>query len=148
MAKQGWICLHREIWQCWLWDEKPFSKAQAWIDLLLLANHSDNKFLLGNEIVTVEAGSFITSEVKLSERWGWSRTKTRAFLDLLQKDNMIVKKSDNKKTAINIVNYSKFQDIETAEKQQKNSRKTRSLLFLTDYFSALSLLLICTSSCL
>ena len=59
----GWICLSRKILDCYLWKEKPFSKAQAWIDLLLLASHEKKKFLLGNELIEVERGEFITSEV-------------------------------------------------------------------------------------
>lgn len=124
MTKQGWVAVHRQIQDHWLWEEKPFSKGQAWIDMLLLANHADKKFCLGNELIEVKQGSFITSELKLAEKWGWSKTKVRAFLTLLQTDEMIVKKSDNKKTAITIVNYSDYAVFETAEKPQKNNKKT------------------------
>ena len=107
---QGWIPVHRQLQDHWLWKEKPFSKGQAWIDMLMMANHDDNKFLLGNELVEVKAGSFITSELKLAERWGWSKTKVRSFLNVLQNDSMIVKKSDRKKTTITIENYSVYSE--------------------------------------
>lgn len=122
--KQGWISVHRQLQKHWLWADKPFSKGQAWIDMLMMANHADKKFLLGNELVEVKAGNFITSELKLAEKWGWSKTKVRAFLKLLQKDSMIVKKSDRKKTTIIIENYSDYQDIETTEEPQKNHEET------------------------
>lgn len=125
MAKQGWISLHRQIQDHWLWEDKPFSKGQAWVDLLLLANHDDNKFLLGNELVKVEAGSFITSELKLMERWGWGKSKTRSFLEMLQNDGMIVKKSDRKKTTIIINNYGAFQDFETSKQTTNRPRTDR-----------------------
>lgn len=128
MKKQGWIALHRQIQEHWLWSEKPFSKGQAWIDLLMLANHSDNKFLLGNELVEVKCGSFITSELKIAERWGWSKTKVRAFFELLQSEQMIVKKSDHKKTTVSIVNYGTYSVLETTEKPQKNHKKTAKKL--------------------
>ena len=124
MTKQGWVAVHRQIQEHWLWEDKPFSRGQAWTDLLLLANHADKKFLLGNELVEVKQGSFITSEIKLMERWGWSKTKVRAFLTLLQNDNMIVKKSDSKKTTITLVNYSEYAVFETTEKPQKDCEKT------------------------
>ena len=92
--------------------------------MLLLANHADKTFMLGNDLVEVKAGSFITSELKLMDRWGWSKTKVRAFLDVLQKDKMIIKKTDRKKTTIIIENYGFFQDSETTEKPQKNRKKT------------------------
>lgn len=126
MAKQGWIALHRKIKDHWLWEEKPFDKAHAWVDMLLLANHEDNKFLLGNELVEVKSGSFITSEIKLMERWGWGKTKTRAFLDLLQSDGMIIKKSDRKKTTITIVKYGDYAVLKTIDKPQTDREQTDS----------------------
>lgn len=123
---KGWIALHRGLQQHWLWADKPFSKGQAWIDLLMLASHCDNKFLLGNELVEIESGSFITSELKLMERWGWGKTKTRAFLDLLQKDGMITKKTDRKKTTITIENYSSYQGIRTTNKPRADRKQTTS----------------------
>jgi len=121
---KGWISVHRQIWNSWVWDDKPFSKGQAWIDLLLLANHEPNKTLIGNQIIHVKRGELISSEVKLSERWGWSRKKTREFLKVLQSDGMITKKSTSKYTAITIVNYEIYQDVGTTKEQQKNSRGT------------------------
>lgn len=120
----GYIKLYREIQEHWTWQDKPFSKGQAWIDLLMMANHDSNKVILGNEIIHVERGCLVTSEVKLAERWGWSRCKVRAFLDLLKQDEMIVKKSDSKKTCLKIVNYSVWQNSETGKKQRKDSVQT------------------------
>ena len=121
---QGWISLNREIQKHWLWSDKPFSKGQAWVDMLLLANHQDNKFLLGNQLIDIKRGSFITSEIKLMERWEWSKTKVRAFLKLLEDDSMLVKKSDNKKTTLTIVNYDLYQDNQTTEEPQKDFKPT------------------------
>ena len=126
--KQGWVSLHRQIQENWVWDDKPFARGQAWIDMLLMANHCSNKVPIGNEIVLVEAGSFITSEVKLGERWGWSRTKVRTFLELLFSDGMIEKKTDRKKTTITIVNYMDFQHQRTDKEHQKNPNRTNERL--------------------
>lgn len=123
MMEFGWISIHRKIIDNWVWEEKPFSRGQAWIDLLLRANHADKKVVLGNEIIMVPKGSLVTSEIKLAEAWGWSKTKVRAFLMLLENDSMIVKKSDRKKTTINIVNYG-FSRI---SKPQKNRKKTQTI---------------------
>ncbi len=120
----GWISIHRQIQSHWVWEDKPFSKGQAWIDLLMMANHTDKKILLGNELVEVKAGSFITSELKLADKWGWSKTKVRSFMALLENDKMIVQKKDRKKTTITIENYSDFQVLETEKKPQKDHKKT------------------------
>ena len=121
---QGWISIHRQITENWVWEEKPFSYGQAWIDLLLMANHSENKFCFGKDIVKVETGSFVTSELKLMERRGWSKTKVRRFLDLLVSDGMIVKKTDHRKTTLSIVNYCLNQNIEPIKKPNKNRKET------------------------
>ena len=121
---QGWISIHRQLQSHWLWDDKPFSKGQAWIDMLLLANHADNKFLLGNELIEIQSGSFITSERKLAERWGWSRKKVSSFFTLLQNEEMLVVKKNHQRTAITIVNYGIFQGSEEEKEPQKNRKRT------------------------
>ncbi len=120
----GWVKVNRNILEHWIWNEKPFSKGQAWVDIILLANHSDKKILLAGELVEIKKGSFITSELKLMKRWGWSKNKVRAFLKLLETDSMIVKESNHKRTAINVVNYGKYQVLETTKEPQMDHRET------------------------
>lgn len=112
---KGWISLYRSIQDHWLWQEKPFSKGQAWMDLLLSANHQDKRIVFDSNLIEVKRGQFITSIRKLCDRWGWSNSKVKKFLDTLQSDEMIHYKSDTKKTTINIVNYSIYQDMNFAK---------------------------------
>lgn len=121
---EGWIKVHRSIMDNWLWQEKTYSRLQAWLEIIMLANHTGKKARLGNEFVYVERGSLITSELKLSARWGWSKTKVRAFLTMLENDKMIEKKTDRKKTTITIVNYGIYQEPQTTEEPQKDYEKT------------------------
>lgn len=125
-SSRGWICLHRSLLVHELWDLKPFSKGQAWVDILLLANHERKEIILGNEVVSVEKGSFITSEMKLMERWGWSKTKVRAFLENLQKAEMINLQKDRKKTTVHVVNWRKYQNQQTMEKPISRQQFTLS----------------------
>lgn len=121
----GWIKLHRKVKDNWLFQEKRvFSKFEAWIDLLMRANHKDNKIVLGNELIDVAKGQFITSEIKLMESWRWGKSKTRNFLELLEKDGMIIKKSDRKKTTITICNYSIYHDNENENRPQADRKQT------------------------
>lgn len=121
---EGWVKVHRNLMEHPIWMEKPFSKGQAWVDIILSANHAGRKVLIGNKMEAVDSGSFITSELKLMARWGWSKNKVRAFLKLLENDNMIVKNSNSKRTAITIVNYSKYQVLETTKEPQKDCKET------------------------
>lgn len=121
---KGWISVHRKIRDCDLiWDDKPFSRGQAWLDLLLLANHEDKEILFNGTYTKIERGQRLTSIRKLSEQWGWSRTKTTKFLNELEKAEMLAVKSDTKKTLITIVNYAFYQDCSATEKPPKSHRK-------------------------
>ena len=129
MAAKGWISVHRKIWDSWVWRDRPFSKGQAWIDILLLANHEDGKTLMDGQLIEIKRGEHITSEPKLATRWGWSRTKVRNFLKMLEDDGMIENiKEDRKRTRLKVLNYSDYQDIEnnrkTSEEQVKDKQRT------------------------
>ena len=109
----GWIKIHRQIQNCLIWDDKPFNMASAWIDLLLLANHEDKETIFDKKPILVKRGQRITSVRELSARWGWGKDKTLRFLRLLEREKMIVKDSDSRRTLLTIVNYGIYQDCET-----------------------------------
>lgn len=109
MSSMGWIKLHRKINECWIWEEKPFDKARAWIDLLLLANHSDKKLLFNGNVVTVKKGQYLTSIRKLAERWGWSYDKVLRFIKILVSEDMLQKESDSSRTLLTLLNYEVYQ---------------------------------------
>lgn len=111
----GWQKVYRDITKHWLWEDKPFSRGQAFIDLLLMVNHQDKKILFNGDLVEVKRGSRITSLRQLGESWGWSRTKVKKFLEQLEKDGMITVKSDSKKTVVSIENYSVYQDSKNSD---------------------------------
>lgn len=125
---EGWVSISRKLTEHWLWEDKPFTKGQAWVDLILLVNHEDNEFLHGNEIRQVKRGSRITSITKLALRWGWSRKKVFDFMGTLEKEHMIEKNSNTKETVITIVKYDDFQisrnTKETPKKHRGNTTET------------------------
>lgn len=123
MSDSGWIRLDRKILNNWVWADKPFSEGQAWIYFLLRANHDCVKVPVGSDFITLEPGDFMTSEVKLAEAFGWSRTKIRRFISRLESDHMCVKKAASKGTVISVVNWALYQNPQTAKEQKKNSRR-------------------------
>lgn len=123
MGNIGWISLHRQIVDSWLWDDKPYAYGQAWIDLLLSANHEANDILLEGQIVTIPRGSFHTSILKLTNKYGWNRKKTTKFLNLLENQKMVTTKRTTLGTTIGIVNYDKYQPIDTTIRNSKGATK-------------------------
>lgn len=130
MAK-GWIKLHRQLQECPIWYGERFSKGQAWVDLLLLANHRDKKILFNGEMVTIKRGQYLTSMVKLAEKWGWNRKTVSSYLKVLEDEHMITKVTDNSKTLITIENYEIYQGIDDEDGQpigQLITQQTDNLL--------------------
>lgn len=111
----GWIKLHRKIQDCFIWEDKPYDRARAWIDLLLSAMHNDKKMLIDGKVVIVKQGSFMTSILKLADKWGWSRKKTNSFIKMLENEKMVTTERTTKGTTITIINYEKYQIEGTAE---------------------------------
>lgn len=139
MAKdKGYILLFRDIQNNVIWKADTFSKGQAWVDLLLMANHEAKTFILGNEVIQAEAGSVITSELKLMDRWKWSKEKVRNFLRVLENLEMIERRPDKKKTVIIIKNYVAYQtayrkkDSQESPKNQTTEQTTENSLFMKD----------------
>ncbi|WP_455819690.1 DnaA N-terminal domain-containing protein [Clostridium butyricum] len=116
----GWVKVHRDIQNCWIWEEKPFSRGQAFIDLILMVNHEDKKIMFNGTLIEIKRGSGITSIRKLSDKWGWSKNKVDHFLKQLQSDEMISYKKDTKKTVVTIENYDLYQSRDFEKGQQKD----------------------------
>ncbi|HDB6743434.1 TPA: DnaD domain-containing protein [Staphylococcus aureus] len=121
----GWISIDRSIQNHWLFKEKrTFSKFEAWIYLLMEANHSKAKVPIGNQIVTVERGQRLTSILTLSDLFNWSRFKVKTFLDLLESDGMLEVKITSKYTLITIVNYDFYQSEQGRNQHQNDIKPT------------------------
>lgn len=105
----GWIKIHREIADHWIFQDAD--KFKWWIDMLFLASYEANRVNIGNRIVEVKRGQFLGSLAFLSKRWGVSKERVISFLRLLQSDGMIDKSSDKNITLITICNYESYQDI-------------------------------------
>lgn len=122
--KKGWVPVERQIQEHWLWKDKPFSQGQAWIDLIMLANYEDKKMPYKGKIITCERGTVNLSISYLANRWGWSRHKTRDFLNLLESDGMVTVKATTNRTTITVENYSVYNDVPTTKGQRKDSEGT------------------------
>jgi len=73
---EGWISLHRQIQDHWLWQERRiYSKAEAWIDILLNVNHSDAKVIIKHTVYNVKRGESIRSLDSWGKRWNWDKSK-------------------------------------------------------------------------
>ncbi|MDU4477660.1 DnaA N-terminal domain-containing protein [Clostridium sp.] len=121
---KGFIKLERSIFEHWIFQDAE--KFKAFVDLIQLARWKGEKLLIGNKLITIPRGSYYTSELKLAERWGWSRNKTRDFLKLLESEKMITKKGTSKGTTLTITNYEFYQGEGTTNDTTKRISKSTS----------------------
>lgn len=116
--KEGYIKLYRGLEDNPLWTFDVFSKAQAWIDLLLLTNHKTGHIKLRNgEMVQINRGECGWSMKSLAKRWQWSRGKVKRFFDYLKNEKMIQQTNIPNATVIKVLNYERFQNDTTNGQQ-------------------------------
>lgn len=130
MENRGWIKLHRKIQGNQLWTAESFTKAQAWIDLLLLANHKEEQVDIRGIWVTVKEGEVARGERFLAEKWRWSRDKVRRFLNYLDCAGQIRPQKNNVITVISICNWEQYQASNTTKptaNQTIDRTNTRSI---------------------
>ncbi|MDD4357542.1 MAG: hypothetical protein PHN98_09845 [Smithellaceae bacterium] len=147
----GWVKLHRKLADNELWLAEPFTRGQAWIDLLLLANHRSEFIRRRGIMVKVERGQVAWSEEALARRWRWSKGKLRRFFSELSARSMISRqhaetttrlktelkntpKTALKKTSVNaliyIENYERYQGNGTEDRTEEKTKNGTEEAFL------------------
>lgn len=125
MSKGNWIKLNRSIRKHFLWDFTKPLYLMAWIDILMSANYADKKVVVGDSVITVPRGSFVTSLRKLATQWQCSKDTVKRILTILESDSMITCKADSKHTIITVENYALYQDVPDTDKDtNKDTQQT------------------------
>ena len=105
----GWIRLYRSLLDSDLWLKEPFTRGQAWVDLIGLANYADTERIYKGQPQIVRRGQLAVSEIWLAKRWQWSRGRVRRYIDLLETFKMVSVKRTQNGTTLTIENYEKYQ---------------------------------------
>tara|TARA_Y100001963_G_C6741116_1_gene429020 strand:+ start:24 stop:785 length:762 start_codon:yes stop_codon:yes gene_type:complete len=124
---KGWISMHRKILKNPIVKmNKSYSRFEAWVWLLLRATYSNQKVVLGSDIYHLKSGEILTSQKKLCKQFNWGNSKLRTFLKLLEKDEMIVVKTNKKLTHLTILKFNELQKNQIATKPQTNHNQIHS----------------------
>jgi len=131
---EGYVKIYRSSLDNKAYYAEPFTRWQAWVDLLLLANYKDNIVYVRGIPVEVKRGQVLGGEEFLAKRWKWSRGKVKRFCSHLESKTVqqIVQQKSNVITVITIVNYELYQDNGTTDStansttdgQQTDNRRT------------------------
>lgn len=117
MSPSGWILLWRQLREHPFWRERRrFSKAEAWIDLLMDAAYEEHEVLRGNTVVPVKRGQALISQRAKAAQWGWHRETVGSYLRLLEKVGQASVHEtghgpNGGYTLLTITNYKKFQNL-------------------------------------
>jgi len=127
----GWIKVHRKVQDHWMFKEqREFSRFEAWLDMLLCANHSEQKVIIHGIVYTVKQGQSLHSLDTWAKRWNWDKNKVRRFFNTLTKELMIVTTNETKTTRVTICNYASYQverhtdDTQTTRKRHAKDTQT------------------------
>lgn len=110
----GWVKIHRKVFENELYFSEKFTRFQAFFDLVLLAAYKPQSYIQRGIEKKLAIGQLCITVRNLSQRWQWSVTKVLHFLCELESLKMA--KVDRCKTSniITISNYEKYQsDTET-----------------------------------
>lgn len=116
MFQNGFIALYRSLLS-WGWHADP---ATGWlfVNLLLMANWEDGEW----QGMIVKRGQLVTGRKALAAQTGLSERQIRTALEHLKSTNELTIKTTNKFSLITIVNYGKFQDVQSDIDQQNDQQ--------------------------
>lgn len=129
---QGWVKLYRELLDKPIWLLSTSNQRSILIAILLLANHSENKWEWKGKPFVVKPGQFITSADSLAKKSGRGITRqaVRGAMQRFTKLGFITSETTNTNTLINVVNWGSFQvkenetTSETTNEQPSDNQRT------------------------
>ena len=109
MTNKGFIKLPRNITEDGYYFSEIFTRTQAWIDLIILANYQDTPAHIRGVKIVVKRGQVCRSLPTLVKRWKWSRGKVIRFFENLVAEGKIKVHSNNVTNLYTICNYEEYQ---------------------------------------
>ena len=121
----GWIKLHRKIWQNPV-VTKDSDHLAVWIYLLTHATHQEHDTLWKGQRITLKPGQLITGRKKLSKELHICDSKVNRILQVLKIEHQIEQQTSSQGSLISILAWDKYQKSEQPNEQRVNSERTAS----------------------
>ncbi|WP_438446844.1 hypothetical protein [Gorillibacterium sp. sgz5001074] len=126
----GWICLHRKIRGNPIFNNLELFR--LWLICLTEATHREHDQLVGQQMVKLMPGQFVTGRFDLEKMYndGLPKDQERSgltiwrWLQKLEKYEFLNINSNNKFTVVSILNWDKYQNPEQQNEQQLNNKRT------------------------
>ena len=104
---QGWIKLHRQLLNSHVFQNEKLLK--IWIWCLLKAAHTGRAQVVGRQKIQLEPGQFVTGRHAAAAELGMAPSTTWDYLKLLEAQECISIKSNNKFSVVTVVNWAFYQ---------------------------------------
>lgn len=125
---EGWIKLHRKLIESNVFHNEKLLK--VWIWCLLKATHTEQRAIVGTQIVHLKPGQFIFGRNKAAIELNMKPVTVYKYMTVLKKGLNLELKGSNKFSVVTIVNWDLYQfknkkssNKGTTKEQQKNTYK-------------------------
>lgn len=118
--RKDFSMLSKELMESEDYFSERFTRMQAYIDLCLLAEWKERKFLKRGIVIELKPGQLAKSEDELAARWKWSRNTVRKFLFEQQRVGNIEQQKSRIITVITV----KFGLMIAQQNEQQNITKS------------------------
>lgn len=125
MENLGWIKLHRKL----LDNPKICQDSDymnLWVQLLLLATHSEIPKVFNGRNTILKPGQLITGRIFLSKITKINQSKIERILKYLESEHQIEQQKTNVNRLITITNWNTYQESEQQVEHQVNNKRTTS----------------------
>lgn len=126
MSKEGFFTIHRCLFEHPIWLKSTPEQKVILISLIEMANHETNRWEWNGEQFEVERGQMVTSIDSIIAECGKgiSQQNVRTALKRFEKLGFLTNKSTKTGRLITIVNYSKWQDVDSNPNKASNRHLT------------------------
>lgn len=125
----GKFVLSRELLSHEIWLEEKFTRGQAWIDLIGLAQWQPGMIRVRGLKIDLKRGDVGWSQRSLMERWQRSQKWVDNFLLELRDDGRIsLRVMQRIFTVVSIKNYDLYQDINAQSNAQSNAQNNHRVM--------------------
>lgn len=117
MENTDFYRIYRKSEEDELYFAEPFTKWQAWTDLIALALCKDTYLSIRNISIPGKRGCVYKSQQELATRWKWSKGKVIRFIRYLQCVGKVTVFKSKVVNCIDITKYDVYQPEENAERK-------------------------------
>lgn len=119
---EGWIKLHRKLLSSKIFNNEKILK--IWIWCLLKASSQEYETLVGMTNIKLERGQFVFGRKKAAEELKMNENTIYKYMKVLEKEQNINIKSNNKYSVVTIEKWGQYQFNEEISNSKSNNKIT------------------------